>query len=321
MRMCPTCGGRIKPKQRCGKLSCSPIKNMTTQYHKSNGEVMLSRWWRTASAKAAFRRVKLERAKRLRELRKRNLAKKAKLALVILLGLVSFNVSAALHETPEQFETGKPTKVTQLDDGVEMEWVGRTVSHSGIFVNGVCVSESFRFADRHVPFPKEIVKLLEPYGKAGMTMSDHLIKGPRVFWKILNAGEPFALLSLNNETGTLSVTQWKYAQPKQKVETTSAPAQDCVIAAQENATRLRATGAWAEVYGFMFTKDGTQHGHAMVVFQLHPGGTVFAMDNQNGSFDLEITSTEEDVIRAGLIAKLYKATDGKIEVTEGRILK
>jgi hypothetical protein len=43
----------------------------TTQWHKSNGEVMLSRWWRTDSARAAFRRVKLERAKRLRELKRR----------------------------------------------------------------------------------------------------------------------------------------------------------------------------------------------------------------------------------------------------------
>ena len=40
-----------------------------SQWHKSNGDVMLSRWWRTPSARAAFRRVKLERAKRFRALK------------------------------------------------------------------------------------------------------------------------------------------------------------------------------------------------------------------------------------------------------------
>lgn len=40
-----------------------------TQFHNSHGEVILSKWWKTASARAAFRRVKTERAKRFRALK------------------------------------------------------------------------------------------------------------------------------------------------------------------------------------------------------------------------------------------------------------
>lgn len=45
-----------------------------SQWHKSNGEVMLSKWWRTPSAKAAFRRVKSEQRKRFRVLKGRKAA-------------------------------------------------------------------------------------------------------------------------------------------------------------------------------------------------------------------------------------------------------
>lgn len=47
---------------------------MTTQFHKSSGEVMLSRWWRTQSAKAAFRRAKREREKKFKALREKRKA-------------------------------------------------------------------------------------------------------------------------------------------------------------------------------------------------------------------------------------------------------
>lgn len=40
-----------------------------TQWHKSNGEVMLSKWWRTPSARAAFNRVKSENRKRFKALK------------------------------------------------------------------------------------------------------------------------------------------------------------------------------------------------------------------------------------------------------------
>ena len=44
---------------------------MTTRYRRSNGEVLLSRWWRTDSARAAFTRVKKERDKRRKELKRK----------------------------------------------------------------------------------------------------------------------------------------------------------------------------------------------------------------------------------------------------------
>jgi hypothetical protein len=44
---------------------------MKAQWLKSNGEVMLSRWWRTASARAAFRRVNKEKQKRLKQLKQK----------------------------------------------------------------------------------------------------------------------------------------------------------------------------------------------------------------------------------------------------------
>jgi hypothetical protein len=75
-------GGKIAPASPCESLTSmkstprTPMNSntgtnpMTTQWHRSNGEVLLSRWWRTRSAQAAFRRAEREKQKRLKQLKK-----------------------------------------------------------------------------------------------------------------------------------------------------------------------------------------------------------------------------------------------------------
>lgn len=43
---------------------------MKTQFKSTNGEVILSKWWRTQSAQAVFRRVAKDRKRKFAELRR-----------------------------------------------------------------------------------------------------------------------------------------------------------------------------------------------------------------------------------------------------------
>jgi hypothetical protein len=55
---------------------------MRTQYLNSKGQVVLSKWWRTPSAKAAFRREKAMRIARLANARAAAARKREELALI-----------------------------------------------------------------------------------------------------------------------------------------------------------------------------------------------------------------------------------------------
>jgi hypothetical protein len=90
--------------------------------------------------------------------------KTAGLTVMALAMITASGVFGAIGETPEQFESFKPTEVN-LDKygGAEMIWVGKRVSHAGYFINGRAVSESIWFTDQHPISKVECAKLLKPY--------------------------------------------------------------------------------------------------------------------------------------------------------------
>jgi hypothetical protein len=78
---------------------------------------------------------------------------------------------------------------------------------------------------------------------------------------------------------------------------------DCLIKAAEKVTELRHGGYWAIIVRFDQTKDGQKlewGGHAVVVFQLKAGQTLFYWDKDLGSISLGTTSRELEAIAPAL---------------------
>jgi hypothetical protein len=236
-----------------------------------------------------------------------------KLALLAIMALAT-TAFGELGDTPEQFETGKPTNVIKYKQGTTwITWAGRKITHEGLFdvvANGEkCVMETFRFHDRHRMTPTEITKFIAPYTKRGW------LREPVTDWpgggaayapyQDANGNQVGFIIydSKNNILCVMTTDVWTQVYAKAAKQETPAVvtdqdqvaglSNDCLLVATEAHARLKTTALWARIVGFKMMKDNKViAGHAVVFYQPVEGSNVFMYDKTLGSVDLHTQSHE-----------------------------
>jgi hypothetical protein len=141
--------------------------------------------------------------------------------------------------------------------------------------------------------------------------------------KVLSANKVSVLTETNvyppaTDTAEYPPQQQPYVAPPtpapvpQSTPNIASDDKDCLIKAAEKVTELRHGGYWAMILRFDQTKDGQKlewGGHAVVVFQLKAGQTLFYWDKDLGSISLGTTSRELEAIAPALNG-LYHALTG-----------
>jgi hypothetical protein len=255
---------------------------------------------------------------------------------------------AALGETPTQFEPRQPDQVSHEDDGVTMYWYGKKVIHSGHFIQGRASVENFWFADGHKMTDAEMAKFLQPYRTLkfskwtivadGLAMCELSQNGTvlAMAWYILEK-QTLSLMNMSSYDRMMSLAQHETAEqqktlPSVAVEKRPAPRpqtaskssdrmlnKDCAIVATENLHRLAANAAWSATLSFDVYEDGKfVSGHAVAVWKIATDSKVWAVD-QNGTLQIETTSTDVKDILMALGAKYSTIANKTVTLRDGYI--
>jgi hypothetical protein len=79
----------------------------------------------------------------------------------------------AIGETAAQFEPRKPDKVGYAgNNAVLLVWTGKTLTHSGVFMDGIAFIEGFEYRDNYRMSTADLDKLLKPYLEAGLHVGE-----------------------------------------------------------------------------------------------------------------------------------------------------
>lgn len=299
----------------------------------TNEEVMRAVWQRINKPSAATLRkiVPMSGAimANLQAQRDRLLTSRYMALLAAILSMIVALVpmaQGALYETPGQFETGVPTKVSGIGAGTTlMLWEGRKVAHMGAFTKGQCVIETFWFVDGHRMTTAEVARFLAPYTAQGLRAG-----------KVSKNSDGDVVPMLNRNGTVVNVLVYEYDEEKLHVmplalyheiydnaqgsSTAQAPTapppqaapgstpNDCLPVATEMMARLKGKATWARIAGFRFTKNGKDvGGHAVVFFQPAEDANVYMYDKVLGSVDLHTQSHELPAIIAALNVQLRQA--------------
>jgi hypothetical protein len=262
----------------------------------------------------------------------------SRLLIVTALVMLTASVKAEIGETPKQMESGRPDFVSRLYEYDVVDWVvyypkfgKKPLTHTGVFTGGVAVAESFCFNDHHPMSEQEIAIFLKPYAafrRGGeLKSSDKDIKG---FELIYPGGGSYAVVTYDKTEHMLSIWRtlvWDYVSSKvrtfddEPVRQTQQPQlpdrmknKDCAVVATENLHRLAPTAAWSNVLVFDYMINGVrQGGHAVAVWKIAPESKVMVVD-ENGTLELDTTSTDANDILAALAAKYAATASGKVSI-------
>jgi hypothetical protein len=232
---------------------------------------------------------------------------------------------AAIGETPQQFEPGKPNRFVNLSNGTGFTatWEGRRVIHMGTFTGPeqICTFETFWFRDGHQMSRAEVNKFLEPYYRMGLRLTGTRGAG-RDFYLVGRQGTDVAVVKYDQQYEMLSVfstlSTYQALVPPRASRAAPAPAprqapqpqlapepdtsqpKDCLIVATETMGRLKGKAQWVRILGIALDRNGMkQMGHAVVLYQPAPDANVYMYDN-SGSRDLGTVSHDLTDLRLSL---------------------
>jgi hypothetical protein len=258
----------------------------------------------------------------------------------LLLVLIASTAFGELSETPRQMEPRRPDSVDKVGPVYTHVWKGKSVTHTGWFLNGKASVETFWFNDHHKMSGQEIARFMKPYD--WMHHDREWIQGEAANYLCLSyRGEVLAVIMYQSSDNSLSVwlravfdsvfmpsdtTTQRTAEtrprlrersPWQVEQQTEKQKNDCMIVATENLHRLAPNAAWSNIVMFNIIVNGTpmKLGHAVAVWKITGDGNVFAADD-SGTYELETTSTYVlDVLRS--LGTKYSAASGESVFLDG----
>jgi hypothetical protein len=125
--------------------------------------------------------------------------------IIVALAMITANVFGAIRETPDQFESKKPTHVAVNGNYVECTWAGKTVTHVGVFKHGTCRLEIIYYTDHRPMTDADIMKFLKPY--SDFAGDEPTITDDGITTYLYNKdGTPYAMIFYSKREHTLSVT-------------------------------------------------------------------------------------------------------------------
>jgi len=241
--------------------------------------------------------------------------------LLIIAGallLLNAVAHAELGESPKQFESRPPDSSTRNGDGFVLIWNGPQLSHSGFFLGGKAVVETFWFNDRHPMTSKEVERFLRPYANYSRTP---VVKAANESVHAFNLygrnSQFYAVVVYDKNDHSLCILRkevWDslYEQPQQReqsfdekpvaIQTPPPAPQDenaCMVVASVHYHDLKDKSAWANIVRFQVYVNGKREwGHAMTVWKITGDGKI-QVNDADGTFELNTTSTAlEDVTNA-----------------------
>jgi hypothetical protein len=244
---------------------------------------------------------------------------KAVTAIAVAVALTASVALGKLGETPEQMESFPPTRTVEKPFVTVREWVGKKVTHTGAFQNGVAIVESFWYNDHRAMTEEEIDKFLKPYNsyvKEDQIADEQTLVRPL---SVTRGGEIYALVTYDKLTHVLSV--WKPEPFKLAFAKKSGPSpKDCAVVATENLVRLQKVAHWARAIAFFYAVNGTPAGgHAMVVWKIYPDSKVLVID-VSGTFEIETTSEDVTEVAKAMAAKLTEKFDVPVTIIKPQFI-
>jgi hypothetical protein len=246
--------------------------------------------------------------------------------LLPLLMLVASRAFGSLGEPPRQFEGRLAASVEAHDSGYTMIWRGKDLTHSGFFYHGYAIMECFWFNDHRDIGSDAWMRFLAPYAQYH---PGQWVYGETISWfPFYSGGAQVGVVMINRRLNSLSIWRsdaWNFFSKKNRniagsddgyVAPTVQPQplpqtqpkekkKDCALRATENLARLKPVSAWCKVliFGYVINGQPLEIGHAVAVWKIANDSNVMAIDDEDGTYELDTASTDANDILRALAAK------------------